>query len=145
MRDWLKLIFRILIKYKRVVRLAEFGEEQVELSRNVRAVQKVLADTEKTEFVAITIPEEMSVVETDRLLASLKKLKISCSHIIVNKIIPSTDCAFCKEKGKEQQGYIRRIKDERSSEFKISEISLFPHKIAGMEDLVEFSNVIYQN
>jgi len=143
MRNWLKLIFRILIKYKRVVRLAEFGEEQVELSRNVRAVQKVLADTEKTEFVAITIPEEMSVVETDRLLASLEKLKISCRHIIVNKIIPSIDCSFCMEKQKEQRRYIQKIKKEKSPQYEVSPIRLFPHKIAGMEDLVEFSEAIY--
>lgn len=145
MRDWLKLIFRILIKYKRVVRLTEFGEEQVRVSRNVRGVQKVLADTEKTQFVAITIPEEMAVVETDRLLASLKKLKIFCHHIIINMIIPSTNCPFCREKGKQQKEYIQKIKKEKSSEYKVSEIGLFPHKIAGMEDLTEFSRVIYQN
>ncbi len=143
MRDWLKLIFRILIKYKRVVRLIEFGEEQVELSRNVRAVQKVLADTEKTEFVAITIPEKMAVVETDRLLASIKRLKISCRHIIVNMIIPSTNCIFCKEKKRQQKRYIQKVKKERSSEYKVSQNRLFPHKIAGIEDLQEFSNAIY--
>ena len=143
MRDWLKLIFRILIKYKRVVRLTEFGEEQVELSRNVRAVQKLLTDTEKTEFVAITIPEEMSVVETDRLLASLKRLMISCQHIVINMIIPSTSCHFCREKQEKQIRCIQEIKREKSSQYKISRIRLFPHKIAGMEDLVEFSEAIY--
>lgn len=143
MRDWLKLIFRILIKYKRVVRLTEFGEKQVELSRNVRGVQKVLADTEKTEFVAITIPEEMAVAETGRLLTSLKRLKISCRQIIVNMIIPQTSCPFCGERQKQQREYIKRIKEETSTEYKVSQIGLFPHEIAGMEDLAEFSGVIY--
>ncbi|ODS34273.1 MAG: oxyanion-translocating ATPase [Candidatus Scalindua rubra] len=145
MRDWLKLIFRILIKYKRVVKLIEFGEEQVELSRNVRAVQKVLTDTEKTEFVAITIPEEMAVVETNRLLGSLKKLKIFCRHIVINMTIPPTNCPFCKEKQKQQRRYIKEIKKEKSSEYEVTEIRLFPHKIAGMKDLSEFSSVIYRN
>ena len=143
MRDWLKTFFRMLLKYKGIANLNEIAEDMIKTSRKVRAVQKILADTENTQFIGVTIPEEMGIREMERLLESLKGLKVPCHNIIINKVIPPTNCNFCSRKSQEQQRYIQKIRKEKSSEYQVTELSLFPHKIKGIEDLTELSNAMY--
>lgn len=143
LREWLKTIFRLLLKYKGVIKLTKTAEEMVVSSRKVRMVQKLLTDSKRTEFVAITIPEEMALAETDRLLTSLKNLKIPCDFLIINMIVPATNCSFCNLKMKEQQRYIREVKGNRYSDYHISEVPQLSHKIMGMDDLTELSKVMY--
>jgi len=112
-------------------------------SRKVRTVQKILADTENTEFMAVTIPEEMGVAEMEDLVTSLKKLNVPCHNIAINKVIPPTDCSFCSRKTEEQHRYIQQVRQEKGSEYQVTELPLFPHKIKGIEDLTELSKVMY--
>ena len=143
MREWFKTFFRMMLRYREVVRLSDMAKDTIEDSKKIKAVQKILADTENTEFIGVTIPEEMGVQEMERLLASLKGLNIPCHNIIINKVIPPTNCNFCSRKGREQQRYIQQVKKEKSSEYQVTQVSLFPHKIKGIEDLTELSNAMY--
>jgi len=108
-REWLKAFFRLLLKYKGVVRLTGAAEKALSLSKNVRKIQETLVDPQKTGFVAVTIPEAMGFLELERLVGALEAGHIPLSHIAVNKVMPQTDCAFCAVKRAEQQGYIQKI------------------------------------
>ena len=143
LREWLKVIFRLLLKYKGVIKLTKMAEEMVDTSRKVRMVQTLLTDSKKTEFVAITIPEEMGLAESDRLLKSLKNLNIPCNFLIINMIVSPTGCNFCNLKMKEQQKYIREVKGNRYSGYYINEVPLFAHNIKGIDELRELSLVLY--
>ncbi|MFQ6067276.1 MAG: ArsA family ATPase [bacterium] len=143
MRDWLKTFFRMLIKYRGVANLNEIAGKMIDTSRKVRTVQKIIADTENTEFMAVTIPEEMGVAEMEDLVTSLKKLNVPCHNIIINKVIPPTDCSFCSRKAEEQHRYIQRVREGKGSEYQVTELPLFPHKIKGIEDLTELSKAMY--
>jgi len=143
LREWLKAIFRLLLKYKGVIKLTKMAGEMVDTSRKVRMVAELLTDSERTEFVAITIPEEMALVESDRLLGSLKNLKIPCHYMIINMIVPPTRCSFCNLKMKEQQRYVREVKGNRYSDYHISEVPQLSHKVRGVGELRELSSVLY--
>ncbi|MDA2936617.1 ArsA family ATPase, partial [Patescibacteria group bacterium AH-259-L05] len=88
LREWLKAILQLLLKYRGVMRLSRLGEKIVELSRDVRQIRSILINPEKSEFICVTVPEAMVVAQTERLLANIKKLEITCNHLIVNMIIP---------------------------------------------------------
>ena len=133
-RDWLKAFFRLLLKYKGVVSLTGAAEKALALSRNVRRIQEVLTDPERTGFVAATIPEAMGFLELERLVGALETGKIPCGHIIVNKVVPQTDCGFCSVRRADQQDYIRRIYS-RFHDRSIVQAPLFPHQIRGIRDL----------
>jgi len=133
-RDWLKAFFRLLLKYKGVVSLTGAAEKALALSRNVRRIQEVLIDPERTGFVAATIPEAMGYLELERLVGALETGKIPCGHIIVNKVVPQTDCGFCSVRRAEQQDYIRKI-CSRFHDRSIVQAPLFPHQIRGIRDL----------
>jgi TRC40/GET3/ArsA family transport-energizing ATPase len=143
-RKWLKAFFGLLLKYKGVVRLTGAAEKALALSRNVRRIQETLTDPEKTDFVAATIPEAMGVFELERLIGALQAGKIPCRHIVVNKVVPKTDCAFCSIKRAEQQDYVRKI----SSMFRdqtIVQAPLYPRQIRGIEDLRELGDAVFCN
>ncbi len=144
LREWLKAIFRLLLKYKEI-KLTKMAGEMVDTSRKVRIVQELLTDSKRTEFVAITIPEEMALAESDRLLSSLKNLKIPCHYMIINMMVPPTNCSFCNFKMKEQQRYVRKVKSNSYSDYHISKVPQLSHKIKGIDELRELSSVLYGN
>ena len=143
-RDWLKAIFRLLLKYKGIVSLTKPAEGMVNFSKSVRMVQEALTDPKRSEFLTVTIPEAMGVLEMERLLSPLRKFKIPCRHILVNMFMPPTECSFCSFKRKDQQKYVQKV-CEKFSEYHVTLAPLFPHKIKGIDDLLEFSQVLYGN
>ncbi len=142
MREWLKSVFRLLIKYRGMVKLNRATERLLSLSRDLRKILEVLSDPRGTEFVMITIPEEMGVAEMEDLSESLANLRIPCSHVVINMIIPPTDCGFCAAKRKEQQGYIQEI-EAKLPHHTIVPIPLLPHDIRGVEHLSELAEIMY--
>ena len=143
-REWLKAFFRLLLKYKGVVRLTGAAEKALALSKNIRRIQEVLIDPERTGFVAVTIPEAMGLLELERLLSALESGKIPCGNIVVNKVVPRTDCGFCSDRRVEQQGYIKRI-HSRLNDRTIVQLPLFPHQIRGLKDLEKVGELLFCN
>jgi len=111
-------------------------------SKNTRKIQEALTDPLRSEFVAITIPEAMGVLKMERLLSGLSRLKIPCHHIIINMVIPPTDCSFCSFKRNEQQKYVKAIRDN-FARYLVSEIPLFPHEIKERERLNDLAAMMY--
>jgi arsenite-transporting ATPase len=142
-QEWLRTIFKLLLKYKEVVRLNETAQQLLSLSKSVKKIQETLLDPRKNEFVAITIPEAMSIAETERLLSALKRLEIPCRHIVINMLIPPSECGFCTLMRKEQQKYVQEAK-RKFSGYLISQIPLLPREITGIDSLAGLTEVLYE-
>jgi len=140
-REWLKAFFRLLLKYKGVVRLAKAAERALAMSKNVRRIQETLTDTERTDFVGVTIPEAMGALELERLIGSLDKSGIPCNNIAINMLIPQTDCDFCSLKRAEQQKYAKEI-CSRHHNRTIIKVPMFPHEVRGVDDLNKIGEII---
>lgn len=142
MRNWLKTIFKLLMKYKGVVRMMKTAEELIDFSKRVRRVQEILTDSRETEFVAVTVPEAMGFAETEDLLAALARLKIPCQYLVVNMVIPPTKCGFCSVKRKEQ---LKAIKEatKKITGYRVSQVPLLPHKVEGIDNLTSLSEIMY--
>ena len=135
--SWLKAFLRLLLKYKGVVSLGRAAEKVIGLTRDVRRIKETLVDAAKTEFIGITIPEDMSMAETGRLLGSLKKLGVPCRRIIVNMVMPLTECNFCLMKRKEEDGYLRQMDAAWGKEYAITAFPLLPYPIKGIDRMTE--------
>jgi len=142
-RDWLRAIFKLLLKYKEVAGLSKTAQKLLSLSKSIKRIQRTLTDPEKTEFVAITIPEAMGMTETERLLSALKRLEITCLHVVLNMLIPPTKCGFCARKREKEKKYAQEAK-RKFSDYLVSEIPLFPYEIKGIDSLTELSEVMYE-
>ena len=109
--DWFRKLSHLLVKYQGTAAMAKTMRLLLETSKGVRKLRMLLSDAQRSAFVAVTIPEAMGVLETDRLLGALGELHVPCHHLVVNMVIPPTTCAFCSGKRAEQQRYVARLRE----------------------------------
>jgi len=142
-RERLQAMLRLVLKYRRIARLDRLAEKMVKQASSMRKVRDILVDPTKSEFVCVTIPEAMGVLEMWDLLAGLRALDIPCHHLVINMILPAAECSFCATRREEQQRYIHQVKEMKSPEQLVVELPLFPHEIRGMADLTELAETVY--
>ncbi|MFQ5901554.1 MAG: ArsA family ATPase, partial [Thermodesulfobacteriota bacterium] len=111
-----------------------------DLKKDIRFLGKVFRGI-RTEFVPVTIAEDMSIYETKRLIRALRKNKIFTTKcIIVNGLTFSAECGFCASRERED---MRHLKDIRQTfpELKVIEVPMFRHEIRGKR-LFEYANAL---
>jgi len=133
-RQWFMAFFRLLLKYRGMVRLTQVAELLLEKSKQLRRVEQLLTNSERCQFVAVTIPEAMAVLETTRLLHRLTKLSADCQWIVVNMLVPSTACTFCTTIRDEQQQHLDELSTLAPG---LIQVPLFPHEIRGIAGLTQ--------
>jgi len=147
-RKWLRVTYRAILKYHREIPVDNIEVIAKKILASQETVQKMhalLTNPKKSEFVAVTIAEAMGLLETEDLLLSMKDLGIPSSHIVVNMVIPPTDCDFCGSKRDEQISYIRKIDGKKEYKgYEVVKVPLYPHEIRGKDDLTELSNFLYE-
>ncbi|PHQ41387.1 arsenic-transporting ATPase, partial [Halorubrum sp. C191] len=104
-----------------------------ELRERIERLRAVLRDPAKTDFRVVMIPEEMSVVESERLVARLDEFGIPVNTLVVNRVMegvgdvtggngagidpdwvvePTPDtCEFCARRWEVQQSALRQATD----------------------------------
>ena len=137
---WYTSFAGIINKYRREISLLKTMRLVLEKKREMAKTIKILRNEEETEFVVVTIPEAMSISETKKFLAELKKAGIYIEHIVINDVIPATGCSFCISQMKNQEDYIKEVSE---LDYKITEIPLFAHEIRGIDMLADFGELIY--
>lgn len=141
-RDWLKSIFKILLKYRNIVGLVEIKRKLLDFSKDIKKIQETLFESKATEFIMISIAEEMGVREMGDLAQSLEKLNIPYNYIILNMISPASQCKFCQAKRANQEKYIAKVKKEYPKKEMVL-VPLFPYDIRGIESLKELSKFLF--
>jgi arsenite-transporting ATPase len=139
-RQWFITFFRLLLKYQGVVRLTRVAALLRDKSKQLRRVEKLLPNVERCQFIAVTIPEAMAVLETSRLLHRLAELSVACRWVVVNMVVPSTECAFCTTMRNEQQQHLEEFDALAPG---LIQIPLFPHEIRGIAELDKIARALY--
>lgn len=147
--EWIKVLARMRWKYRYMVESfsGKYNPDEgddflVEMKKTVKKIEDLLKDRKRCEFVAVTIPEDMAILETERLVNDLNKYGIKVRQLLVNNVLESRDCQFCRERSKAQTGYIRQIRRKFSS-LKTAITPLQPHEIKGIEALDKFSGRLF--
>lgn len=138
--SWIRTFMKLLLKYQNVVRATEVAEELVALSKSIKRVLALLTDQEQCEFVAVAIPERMSLEETSDLAKSLDKLKVPLRRLLINGVVSedaAKQCRFCKARRKGQ----REVAGELKTKFQRRPIEILiapqqPHDITGAKALL---------
>jgi len=103
-----------------------------ELKERITRLRETLQDPSKTDFRVVMVPEEMSVVESERLVSRLDEFSIPVNTLVVNRVMedprevaafgdgvdPSwivtpnlEDCEFCQRRWDVQQNSLSRATD----------------------------------
>jgi arsenite-transporting ATPase len=86
-----------------------------------------------TEFVVVTVPEEMVLDETNRLLHELFALKIPVRRLIINRVVSGGKCPYCEHRGALQGPCLEKLLSKVSYEKVV--IPLFSSEIRGVAKL----------
>lgn len=64
----------------------------------------------KTTFIAVCIPEFLSMYETERLIQELANFNIDIRNIVINQLLyPEDQCRMCTARSKMQKKYLDQI------------------------------------
>ena len=114
-----------------------------EMKARIEKGKLVLTNPNKTEFVLVMIPQEMSVFESERARKTLEDYGIKISKIVVNQIQPShKGCDFCtsrRDLHQKQLGYIHK----NFKKAPIVEVPLSKDEVKGRK-LEEFSKQLFK-
>lgn len=113
------------------------------MKKTVKKIENLLKNQTKCEFIAITTPEDMAILETERLLNSLKNYGIKVRQLVINNVIESRDCKFCQERRKEQIRYIKEIR-RKFRNLRPTILPLQSHEIKGIDALDNFKELLFR-
>ena len=149
--EWIKVAASMRWKYRYMI-TSFSGSYQMDkvdtfllgLKKTVKKIENILRDNTKCEFIPVCIPEAMAIMETVRLLAELGKSGIFARQIIVNNVMSSGECDFCKKRKSAQLPYLQEISITFGDLNKI-EIPLFAEEIKGLEKLNQLKMCLFLN
>jgi arsenite-transporting ATPase len=115
----------------------------VDLSKRIEAVRAALHDREQTSFTLVTIPEAMSVLETQRYLELLTEQGVPVKDLIVNRVEQEHGtCEYCRARVQTQRPWIKRI-TSTFRDLKIHYLPLQPKEVRGIDDLKKIGKFIW--
>lgn len=147
--DWIKVLAKMRWKYRYMVTSfsGKYNPDEgddflLSMKKTVKRIGSILKNNEICEFIAVTIPEHMAIMETDRLIKSLGKYGIQVKQLIINNVIESEGCSFCKQRKEAQKEYIKYIM-EKFDNLQITEVPLQPREVKGLDEIYHFQNFLF--
>jgi len=107
-------------------------------------VVSFIRDTQKSDFIIVTIPEALGVRQTERIIKDFDGYQLNVNHLIVNYVIQEADCNFHKMRKEMQQHYIKILKDLYSHRIRLIELPLMPYEIKGVERINKISEILFK-
>jgi len=148
--DWIKVMAKMRWKYRYMVTsfAGKYKPDTADdflmtMKKTVKKIEGLLRDQTRCEFIIVTIPEDMAIRETERLIKSLIQYKMKVKQLVINNVIPEqVNCSFCRQRREEQDKYIREIGD-RFSDLRITIVPLQPHEVKSIEALESFKELLF--
>ncbi|MBI5242771.1 MAG: ArsA family ATPase [Elusimicrobia bacterium] len=143
--DWVKMLAKLRWKYRYMIKTfsGKYAPDEADdfllnMKKTVKKIEELLKDQSRCEFIAVTIPEDMAVQETSRLIQSLGEYGVKVKQLVINNVLEPRDCGFCRERHKEQEKYISRIRN-RFGNLRTTIAFLQPLEVKGMNALSAFA------
>jgi len=147
--DWVKVMAKMRWKYRYMIETFAGGYSPdqgddflLTMKKTVKKIEDLLRDPDRCEFIAVTIPEDMAVLETTRLVSSLGRYGIKVGQLVINHVLESEGCEFCREKRREQARYIHLIKGKFGG-LKTTFVPSCPHEVKGLKALTELKKQLF--
>jgi arsenite-transporting ATPase len=141
-RDWLKLFFSLLLKYRGIMRLPHLSERLVGLSRGLKSLQGLLQNPEKTGVYVVTIPTELAIDKTIDMVSSLQQVGVPLQGLLMNQMTPISACVFCHSRSSREAIQIDRARSVFSDQ---PQAGIFRHTDpSGLNMLTSLGNSLYQ-
>jgi arsenite/tail-anchored protein-transporting ATPase len=115
-----------------------------DLNERIASVRKLLYDAEQTTFSLVTIPEAMSVRETERYLELLKEQGVPVRDLIVNRVEQEHDgCEYCHARVLGQKKWLKEIARVFRG-LELHHVPLMAQEVRGVEALKKVGNILWK-
>ena len=115
------------------------------MKTKIEKVNEQFKDADKTTFVAVCIPEFLSMYETERLAIELAKQDIDIHNIVINQVLfpdPSQNCTKCRARRKMQDKYLTQI-SEIYDDFHLVVNPQLDNEVRGVDNLKLFGGMLF--
>ncbi len=147
--EWIKVAARMRWKYRFMITSFSGSYQQdevdaflISLKKTVKRIENLLKNIAKCEFIPVCIPEAMAITETDRLLKDLAASGIIPRQIIVNNVMVSDGCDFCKRRKAGQLHYLNEISEIFKTLNKV-QLPMFSEEIKGLAALDKLKSFLF--
>jgi arsenite-transporting ATPase len=93
--NWLKAFFRLLLKYKLILRFLNLTQEIMRISRDLKLLRTIWQDPARTAVYTVSVLTEMAFQETCDLLAVCGRLGVPAPVLFLNQATPAWECPLC--------------------------------------------------
>ena len=115
-----------------------------DLTMRIAAVRKMLYDAEQTNFTLVTIPEAMSVRETQRYWQLLRDQHVPVRDLIVNRVEQEhAGCVYCRGRVATHRPWLKEI-EKSFKELTIHQVPLMADEVRGLGSLEEIGKRIWR-
>jgi arsenite/tail-anchored protein-transporting ATPase len=115
-----------------------------DLSQRIESVRKLLHDKEQTRFALVTIPEAMSVRETERYLELLREQDVPVRDLIVNRVEQEHEgCGYCRSRVNSQRPWLKEIA-KSFRDLSLHYVPLMAKEVRGFDDLRQIGKLIWE-
>ena len=149
--QWIKVAAQMRWKYRYMVTSfsGSYKQDDVDallfnLKKTVKKIEGLLISDSISEFIPVCIPEAMAILETQRLVLSLKESGIIPKQLIVNNVMISEGCDFCKKRKENQLKHLQNISIS-FPHLQCIEIPLFPTEMKGIEPLKQLDKSLFSS
>jgi arsenite-transporting ATPase len=106
-----------------------------DLKKRIERVRSLLYDPEHTMFALVSIPEAMSVRETERYLDSLRSEGVPVTDLIINRVERDHgDCVSCHARVGSQRPWLNEL-ERKFSDLKQHRVALVAGEVRGLKAL----------
>jgi arsenite-transporting ATPase len=147
--QWIKVASKMRWKYRYIVTnfSGSYKEDKTDtlllnLKKTVKKIESLFGNSARCEFIPVCIPESMAVSETGRLITNLRESKFTVRQMIVNNVMESDGCSFCKERKSAQQKYLEQINTTYPNLNRVI-VPLFSKEIKGLERLDQMRMLLF--
>jgi len=115
-----------------------------DLTARIQSVRNLLYDPQQTSFTLVTIPEAMSVRETERYLELLREQGVPVTDLIINRVEQEHDaCVYCKARVKSQRPWLKEI-EKLFKDLRLHYLPLQVEEVRGIDQLGKIGRQIWK-
>lgn len=116
-----------------------------DLSQRIESVRTLLHEKDQTRFSLVTIPEAMSVRETERYFELLRQQGVPVRDLIVNRVEQEHEgCDFCRARVHSQRPWLKQIATS-FRDLQLHYVPLMRDEVRGFDDLRQIGKLIWED
>jgi arsenite-transporting ATPase len=110
--QWVHALLAILLKYRKLVGLGELASDLLAAARDLKTLTALLEDRTRTRLVPVTRAAELPRLETERLLAAVRRLGIEIGSVVINAVT-EPGCVTCTRRARAERRVIDALRRSR--------------------------------